>query len=118
LNSFRSLIYDLGVMLRVQRFLRREWLGLILGMIAVALSLSCVYSPRGLRDLMALRRSRLRLEATLESLRTDNSRLRSDVQKLRGDDHYLRTLIRRKLGYARDGELIYKFAADNSPPDR
>jgi len=27
-------------------------------------------------------------------------------------------LIRRKLGYARDGELIYKFAADNSPPDR
>lgn len=104
-------------MLRVQSFLSRQWLGLILGMIALGLSLSCVYSPRGLRDLMALRRSRLRLEATLESLRTDNSRLRSDVQKLRGDDHYLQTLIRRKLGYARDGELIYKFAADRSPPE-
>jgi cell division protein FtsB len=40
------------------------------------------------------------------------------VQKLRADDHYLTTLIRRKLGYARDGELIYKFAADSPPLDR
>jgi cell division protein FtsB len=97
--------------------LRREWLGLILGLIACGLSLSCVYSPRGLKDLMALRRSRSHLEATLEGLRADNLKLRSDLHKLRDDDHYLQTLIRRKLGYARDGELIYKFAADSAPGD-
>jgi|SRR5271166_410704 len=105
-------------MLRLRLFLSREWLSLILGLFGVGLALSCLFSPRGLKDLMALRRSRSQLETTLGSLRSENLSLRSDVQKLHDDDHYLQTLIRRELGYAHNGELIYRFAADSSPPDR
>jgi cell division protein FtsB len=105
-------------MLRLRLFLGREWLSLILGLIGVGLALSCLYSSRGLKDLMVLRRSRSQLETTLGNLRAENLALRADVQKLRDDEHYLQTLIRQELGYARDGELIYRFAADSSPPDR
>lgn len=103
-------------MLRLSRWLRREWLSLILAALAIAMALNCIYAPRGLGDLLFLRRHRARMEATRERLRAADVSLRTSIQKLRSDDRYLQSLIRRELGFARPGEIIYKFAADNPAP--
>lgn len=80
------------------------------------MGLNCIYAPRGLEDLLFLRRHRAQMEASREGLRVLNASLRTNAQRLRSDDRYLQRLIRRELGFARPGEIIYKFAAADSAP--
>ena len=89
--------------------LRRMWLSLNLGAVAVGLVLNCLSGPRGARDLIVLRTDRAALEAQLRRLTRDNAELETIVQRLRSDDRYIERQIRRELGFARPDELVYRF---------
>jgi cell division protein FtsB len=110
------MIYD-GAMAKLAFLIRREWLSVILGAILIALAGGAIAGPLGPHDLAALRSHRTALETRRAELLADNAALKEKIQKLRSDNHYVEGLIRRELGYARPGELVYKFAdtADNPP---
>lgn len=81
---------------------------IILGLLAS----DAVINPLGLRDLLALRRDRVQLEAARDRLIAENTERAVTVVRLRGDDNYIQRLIHQELGYVRRDELIYRF------PDR
>ena len=97
-------------MARLNSYIRREWLSLILGLILILFAVSLFAGPLGPRDLLSLRRHRKALETQREELLARNAALRTDVQRLTSDNRYLERLIRRELGYSRPNELIYKYA--------
>ena len=103
-------------MSRLGFHLRRQWLSLILGGVLLILLVNGIWGPLGPRDLLTLRQHRVALEAQRQQLLERNAALKTSVQKLRSDDRYLEHLIRRDLGYARPGELVYKFSDEQTTP--
>ena len=99
-------------MTKISFLIRREWLSLIFGAVLVLLALNVALGPQGPGDLIALRTHRSSLEARRTRLATDNQRFRTNVQRLRSDDRYIERMIRRELGYARAGELVYRFSSE------
>ena len=101
-------------MSRLSFYIRREWLNLILLIALVGLALDCGFAPRGVRDLLLLKRKSIELETRQHDLRLENEALETSVQKLRSDDAYLCRMIRKELGFAKPGEIIYRFASDTN----
>ena len=106
----------MAAMSRLSFHLRRQWPSLALGGVLLILVVNGIWGPLGPRDLLTLRQHRVALETQRQVLLDRNATLRTSVQKLRSDDRYLEHLIRRELGYARSGELVYKFADEPSAP--
>ncbi len=106
------------LVVRLSLFLRREWLTLILAVACGLLAMDFVAGPLGLRDLMVLRGRRAQIETMHKELLKSNAALKLKLARLRTDDHYLERLIREQLGYVRPGELVYRFATENSSGDR
>jgi len=104
--------------MRLSLHLRREWLTLILSAMLLAMLLGTLWGPHGPHDLLILRRYRGDLEARREQLAERNAEVGTLVQRLRSDARYLERLIRKELGYAREGELIYRFSDDASADAR
>ncbi len=98
--------------------LRRAWLSLILGLITMGLVINCLTAPKGASDLIVLRQNRMALEAELRRLTTENAELETKAEKLRSDDRYIERLVRSELGFARPGELVYRFDPDAPDADR
>ena len=92
--------------------LRRGWPNLILGLVAVALALNCAFARHGIQDLLTLRHHGAVIEAERERLLSENAELGTIVHKLRSDEAYQQKMIRLELGFARPGEIIYRFASD------
>ncbi len=88
--------------------------GLILGVVFVALTLDCILGPRGMRDLIGLRRHRAKLEVERNRLQADNEQLKAEVKKLLSDRRYIERLVRGELGFARPDELVYRFGSEQS----
>ena len=102
-------------MRRLSSYLRREWLTLTLAVVSALLALDFAFAPLGLRDLVALRAERTRLEAVHIRLLESNATLKTKVRLLQGDRNYLQRLIRKQLGYVRPGEIVYRFASPSNP---
>jgi cell division protein FtsB len=103
-------------MTRLGFHLRRQWPSLILAGILLILVVSAIWGPLSPRDLLILRRERVNLTAQHQVLLDRNAALRTNIQNLRSNDRYLQHLIRRELGYTGPGELVYKFADEQPPP--
>ena len=109
------MLYD-HAMSRLSFHLRRQWPSLILTGVLLILVVNGVWGPLGPRDLLTLRQHRMALEAQHQTLLARNAVLKTDIQNLRSDNRQLEHLIRRELGYARPGELVYKFAGEQPAP--
>jgi cell division protein FtsB len=105
-------------MRRLSLYLRREWLTLTLAAMSVLLALDFAFAPLGLRDLVALRAERSRLEAVHLRLLESNAALKAKLSLLQGDSKYLQRLIREQLGYVRPGEIVYRFATPSTSDER
>jgi cell division protein FtsB len=101
-------------MLRLSEWLRRERLTLILAALVVGLVLNCALAPRGIRDLMALRRLRMELEGQNETRQQRNHELQTEIDLLQTNDRYIEALIRKNLGLVGPNELVYQFAGDSN----
>jgi cell division protein FtsB len=89
---------------------QRRWFTLILAMLLGALALNGAYGPSGPRDLLVLRQHSNALAKERDRLLADNALIQLRIARLRSDDAYLQQLIRQELGYARPGEIVYRFA--------
>lgn len=79
------------------------------------LLLDGVLGSSGPRDLLVLRQRSVALSQERDMLANDNSALRQRISRLKSDDSYLQQLIRQELGYARQGEFVFRFARPESP---
>jgi cell division protein FtsB len=96
-------------MSRLSFYLWREWPILMLATLLAVLVLNGLWSPSGVRDLLALRHHRNLLIARRNRLIAENTRLREHIVRLHSDDAYLQRIIRQELGYVRPGEVVYRF---------
>jgi cell division protein FtsB len=80
-----------------------------------ALALDGIYGASGPRDLLALRRNSSALAGERQRLLIDNQLIRHRIERLKSDDGYLQQVIRQELGYARQGETIYRFPKSHGP---
>jgi cell division protein FtsB len=78
----------------------------------LALSLAFVFvilfSENGLLDLMRMKRQIRNIEATGKSLLDENARLKGEIELLKTDDKYLEDMARKRFGFIREGEKVYR----------
>lgn len=101
-------------MARLRIYMRGVWSSLILAGVLAGLVLSCLLGPLGPRDLALLRQHRRALEARQAALEAENTELETSIQNLRSNPRYIERSIRRELGFARPGEIVYKFQSDSA----
>jgi cell division protein FtsB len=102
-------------MRHLSRGVQAQGLTLILLILLGALTLDGIYGPSGPRDLLVLRQHSDALARERDRLLADNALIQHRISRLRADDAYLEQLIRQELGYARPGEIIYRFANTEQP---
>lgn len=68
-----------------------------------------VFLYRDYQHLDKLRSEQAILEQKLEMLRAEVSEREETLAKLKGDSEYIEKVIREKLNYAKEGEVIFRF---------
>lgn len=116
--KYGARLFTILLVQRLSLYLGREWLTLTLAALSMLLAADLALAPLGLRDLLALRAERARLETTHTHLLESNATLDLKVRRLRNDGHYLQRLIREQLGYVRPGDLVYRFAEHAGADER
>ncbi len=77
--------------------------------LAGALAASAIWGNRGLVHLWRLEAQLAELERTALQLQRGNSALRARLRRLRSDTNFLEQVIRERLGWVREGEILYRF---------
>jgi len=77
--------------------------------LATALIASAVWGHRGLLHLRRLEAQLEELERTASQLQRHNRALRARLHRLRSDPGFLEQVIRERLGWVREGEILYRF---------
>jgi cell division protein FtsB len=67
-----------------------------------------VFSQNGLLDLLRMKRQIRNIEATAKSLEQENTRLKGEIELLKTDDKYLEEMARKRFGFIREGEKVYR----------
>ena len=80
-----------------------------LGVLNVALFYRMVWSPYGLLVYQKLRQEHVQLEKQVQELDKQNLALSHEIRLLRSDDSYVEKMIRRRLHYVKDNEVLYVF---------
>jgi len=81
----------------------------VLGVLNVALFYRMVWSPYGLLVYHKLRQEHVQLETQIQELDKQNLALSHEIRLLRSDDSYVEKMIRRRLHYVKDNEVLYLF---------
>ncbi len=67
-----------------------------------------LFSENGLLDLIRMKRQVRNIEAASKSLAEENTRLRGEIERLKTDDKYLEEMARKRFGFIREGEKVYR----------
>lgn len=80
------------------------------GILALSLAFLFVifFSENGLFDLIRMKRQIRNIEATSKSLEEENARLKGEIELLKTDDKYLEEMARKRFGFIREGEKVYR----------
>ena len=81
----------------------------VLGVLNVVLFYRMVWSPYGLLVYHKLRQEHTQLEAQVHELDKHNLALSREIRLLRNDDSYVEKMIRQRLHYVKDNEILYLF---------
>lgn len=76
--------------------------------------LAVLFLP-GFLHIQQLRERRQELQRDIERLQRENAQLRQETQLLKDDSLYIERVARKKLGVAREGEVIYRFNEETPP---
>ena len=85
-----------------------------LGALNVAFFYRMVWSPYGILVYHKLRQEHAQLEAQVQALDKHNLALSREIRLLRSDDSYMEKMIRQRLHYVKDNEILYLFNAAQS----
>jgi cell division protein FtsB len=94
-------------MAQVKRKKAGRWIVLAIVLVLVFLSLS------GNTALLRVRRETRSLKAQIQKLNYLADSLSNEISKLKSDTAYIEKTAREKLGMAKKGETVYKFAAED-----
>jgi cell division protein FtsB len=86
-----------------------EWLrryGILV--LSLAFIFVILFSENGLLDLIRMKRQVRNIEAASKSLAEENTWLRGEIQRLKTDDKYLEEMARKRFGFIREGEKVYR----------
>lgn len=83
---------------------------LILGVINLSLMGKMIWGPTGLIEYKALKERRAALQERVQSLDAENMALSRDIRLIQSDPQYVEKMVRQKLHYLRDNEIVYIFA--------
>lgn len=67
-----------------------------------------LFSENGLLDLIRMKRQVRNIEAASKSLAEENTRLKGEIERLKTDDKYLEEMARKRFGFIREGEKVYR----------
>ena len=76
-------------------------------------ALAVLFLPQILQ-IQQLRERRRELQKEITRLEQENSQLQQESKLLKDDSLYIERVARKKMGVAREGEVIYRFDDDNS----
>lgn len=87
-------------------------LGIIifLGICNLALFARMIWSPTGLMEYRAMKDRYQQLKTDVSRLDQENLQLSRDIRLLQTDSKYVEKMVRQKLHYVRDNEIVYIFA--------
>lgn len=81
---------------------------MLVAVLAVALAWGAVFRPV-LREEDELRAKKAELEARVANLEAQVRTLRENQERLQSDPRFVEKIAREDLGYAKEGETIFKF---------
>lgn len=82
----------------------------LLGLINVTLLCKMIWGPTGLMEFHALKAKYAALQEKIATLDTENMALSRDIRLMQSDPQYVEKMVRQKLHYLRDNEIVYIFA--------
>jgi cell division protein FtsB len=74
----------------------------------VALSLVILFSENGILDYLHMKRRMKAMDVSTSMLQKENLALRGEIDRLQKDDRYLEDVARKKFGFIREGEKVYR----------
>lgn len=74
----------------------------------VALSLVVLFSENGLLDYLHLKRRMHAMDTSISTLSKENLALKGEIDRLQKDDLYLEDVARKRFGFIREGEKVYR----------
>jgi cell division protein FtsB len=67
-----------------------------------------LFSDGGLISYIKMKRGIKSAQTSISSLDKENSVLKNEIEKLQKDDEYLEEVVRKKHGFLREGERLYR----------
>jgi cell division protein FtsB len=74
----------------------------------VALFLVILFSENGILEYIQLTRQVAAIDVTINKLQNENVVLKSEIDRLQKDDRYLEDVARKKFGFIKEGEKVYR----------
>lgn len=87
----------------------RVFILIALGLINVVLFSRMIWGPTGLVEYRELKGQYAELEKQLAHINTENLALSQEIRLLQSDNQYVEKMIRQRLHYVRDNEVLYLF---------
>lgn len=94
----------------------RVFILVALGVVNVVLFYRMVWSPQGLIAYHSLKEQHRSLENRVAELDKANLLLSKEIRLLQADDKYVEKMIRQRLHYVRDNEVLYLFTDSQTAP--
>lgn len=88
---------------------------LILGIFNLALFFRMIWGPTGLMEYRDLKRQHTALLAEISELDARNRSLSKNIRLVQSDSQYVEKMIRQRLHYMRDNEVLYLFGSSIQP---
>ncbi|MFT4300734.1 MAG: septum formation initiator family protein [Desulfovibrio sp.] len=93
----------------------RSFILVVLGLVSVVLFSRMVWGPTGLLEYRELKKQYSDLEKQIADLDAENMALSREIRLLQSDNQYVEKVIRQRLHYVRDNEVLYLFDASVKP---
>jgi cell division protein FtsB len=74
----------------------------------VALFLVVLFSENGILDHIKLKRQMDMMDMSTMRLQSENVALKGEIDRLQKDDRYLEDMARKKFGFIKQGEKVYR----------
>ncbi len=80
------------------------------GFFALLLALCFVifFSENGIMDYVKLKRQMNVMDVSIKKLQDENIVLKGEIERLQKDDRYLEEMARKRFGFIREGEKVYR----------
>ena len=87
----------------------RSFILVIVAIVNLVLFTRMVWGPTGLLEYRELKRQHAGLEAQIAGLNAENLALSREIRLLQSDSPYMEKVIRQRLHYVHDNEVLYLF---------